>query len=61
MRDVISGTGSRFLLCKLAAVDRRYPKYPPQPLRKCSGYVKESPQNAPFERTAGEGANVEGE
>jgi hypothetical protein len=39
-KDVISGKGSRFLLCLLSLEDRRFPKYPPQPLVQCSGYSK---------------------
>ena len=32
VREVVSGTGSRFLLCQLSQQDRRFPKYPPQPM-----------------------------
>lgn len=39
MREVISGTGSRFLLCTLAACDRLFQKYPQQPVVRCEGYV----------------------
>lgn len=35
---VVSGTGSRFFLCKLSQTDRRFAKYPPQPVVRCSGY-----------------------
>lgn len=35
---VVSGTGSRFYLCRLAQTDRRFVKYPPQPVVRCSGY-----------------------
>jgi hypothetical protein len=38
VRDVISGTGSRFLLCRLSQADSRFPKYPPQPIVACEGY-----------------------
>jgi hypothetical protein len=38
-RTVVSGRGSRFLLCELARQDRRFPKYPPQPVTRCSGYA----------------------
>lgn len=37
-KEIISGTGSRFLLCQLSQADRRFPKYPPQPVGKCVGY-----------------------
>jgi hypothetical protein len=38
MREVVSGTGSRFLLCRLSQTDPRYQKYPPQPVIRCEGY-----------------------
>lgn len=38
LREVISGKGSRFLLCGLSLTDRRLPKYPPQPVVECAGY-----------------------
>jgi hypothetical protein len=38
MREVKTGKGSRFLLCRLAKVDASYPKYPPQPVVHCDGY-----------------------
>ena len=31
--------GSRFYLCRLAASDPRFAKYPPLPVRRCSGFV----------------------
>lgn len=37
-RDVTSGKGSRFLLCRLSQTDRRFPKYPPQPVVQCLGF-----------------------
>jgi hypothetical protein len=37
-REIVSGKGSRFLLCGKAATDRRYPKYPPQPVVQCAGF-----------------------
>lgn len=37
-RTVISGTGSRFLLCTKSQQDKRFPKYPPQPVVRCAGY-----------------------
>lgn len=40
---VISGTGSRFFLCMLAQTDRRYLKYPPQPVVRCSGFEPRKP------------------
>ena len=38
LREVVSGRGSRFLLCLLSQSDKRFPKYPPQPVLKCGGY-----------------------
>lgn len=52
-RDVVSGTGSRFLLCTLSQSDPRYDKYPRQPVVKCSGHMETRrvsegiPPNAP--------------
>lgn len=40
VREIVSGTGSRFLLCRLSQSDARYSKYPPQPMLKCAGSVK---------------------
>ena len=42
LRPILSGKGTRFLLCTMAQVDHRFPKYPPQPDRSCKGFV-ESP------------------
>lgn len=38
LREIISGTGSRFLLCRLSQTDPRFPKYPPQPVIRCNGF-----------------------
>jgi hypothetical protein len=35
-----SSKGSRFRLCRLAATDTRFPKYPPLPVVRCSGYQR---------------------
>ena len=40
VREVISGKGSRFLLCELSKTNRRFEKYPPQPIVGCSGYAR---------------------
>ncbi|MBI1347589.1 hypothetical protein GC163_15015 [bacterium] len=37
-RVITTPKGSRFLMCQLAQRDSRYPKYPPQPVRHCTGY-----------------------
>ncbi|HWC90422.1 MAG TPA: hypothetical protein VG433_12225 [Pirellulales bacterium] len=42
MKEVVSGKGSRFLLCQLSQTDRRFPKYPPQPVIRCDGYAQRS-------------------
>jgi len=39
MREVISGRGSRFLLCEHSRADPRFPKYSPQPVIRCEGHV----------------------
>ncbi|MFM7160131.1 MAG: hypothetical protein ACKO3P_07155 [Planctomycetaceae bacterium] len=41
-RLVISGRGSQFLLCNKTFQDSRFPKYPPQPIAMCSGYLAQS-------------------
>jgi len=38
VREVVSGTGSTFILCRLAQTDKRFSKYPPQPVDQCDGY-----------------------
>jgi len=40
---VTSSKGSRFYLCRLSAVDPRFPKYPPIPVLVCSGFVPARP------------------
>ena len=40
MREIISGKGSRFLLCQFSRIDPRYPKYPPQPVVRCQGFTE---------------------
>jgi hypothetical protein len=37
-RTVTSSRGSRFLLCRLSAVDPWFPRYPVLPVRACGGY-----------------------
>lgn len=39
-KEIVSGKGSRFLLCQLSQSDRRFPKYPPQPVAHCAGYAE---------------------
>jgi hypothetical protein len=38
VRVVVSGKGSRFYLCQLAAADPTFPKYPQLPVLACRGY-----------------------
>ncbi|HIF33973.1 MAG TPA: ACT domain-containing protein [Planctomycetaceae bacterium] len=38
VREVVSGAGSTFLLCKLSQTETSFPKYPPQPVTQCDGY-----------------------
>ena len=42
MKEVVTGKGSRFLLCDKSGTDRRFQKYPPQPVVKCSGFERSS-------------------
>ena len=39
-REVTSGKGSRFLMCRLSLSDARFPKYPPQPVVACAGFER---------------------
>jgi hypothetical protein len=45
VKVVTSSTGSTFVLCSLAATDRRYPKYPRLPVVACGGYVSHADQH----------------
>ena len=47
VREVISGTGSKFLLCQLSQTDKRFSKYPPQPIARCDGH-EEMTKPVPF-------------
>ena len=40
LREIISGKGSRFVMCLLSQTDAQWPKYPPQPVRQCVGYAE---------------------
>ncbi|MBM4077252.1 MAG: hypothetical protein FJ267_16595 [Planctomycetes bacterium] len=40
MKEVVSGKGSRFLMCQKSVADNRFAKYPPQPVVKCVGFEK---------------------
>ena len=43
-RVVRSGRGSVFSLCRLAASDPRFPKYPRVPVLECSGFEERGPE-----------------
>jgi hypothetical protein len=47
MREIISGKGSRFLLCELSRADDRFVKYPRQPVLGCLGYLEKQPPVEP--------------
>src|SRR5262249_26978800 len=47
MREVVTPKGSRFLLCQLSQSDRRYPKYPAQPVLRCGGYEPRREASSP--------------
>ncbi len=42
VKRVSSARGSAFYLCTLAAIDDRFPKYPPLPVSECVGYTPET-------------------
>jgi hypothetical protein len=39
-RQIVSGKGSRFVLCELSRTDPRFPRYPPLPVLACSGFER---------------------
>lgn len=47
VREIVSGTGSKFWLCELSQTDRRFAKYPPQPVATCEGYQSIDQQGQP--------------
>ena len=38
VRLVATARGSTFFLCERSRADPRFPKYPPQPVRACTGF-----------------------
>ena len=52
LREVISGKGSRFLLCQHSSVDDRYPKYPRQPVLACPAFGPAQPPPASVPQAA---------
>lgn len=53
-KEVVSGKGSRFLLCEKSAADNRYSKYPPQPVVQCRGFERNADYNHGAPRCEGE-------
>ncbi len=45
LRAVVSGKGSRFLMCLLSLKDARWKKYPPQPVRQCGGHERRADES----------------
>jgi hypothetical protein len=37
-RVIENRRGSRFIMCELSKTDSRFPKYPPLPVIRCTGY-----------------------
>ena len=54
VRLVRTTRGSSFLRCGLSDEDSRFPKYPPLPVRSCSGFA---PSDDPSNDTDSGGAN----
>jgi len=50
--QVIDGVRSRFYLCRLAAIDPRFRRYPSLPVIACPGH-QEGPPSQPGARSSG--------
>ena len=37
-RQIVSGRGSRFVLCERSRTDPHFPRYPALPVRSCAGF-----------------------
>jgi hypothetical protein len=46
-KAIVSGKGSRFLLCEKSKTDRRFPKYPRQPVIRCQGFAEKNDEGQP--------------
>lgn len=44
LKVISSDKGSTFLMCRRAATDPRFAKYPPQPVRICAGHEAQPAQ-----------------
>jgi hypothetical protein len=42
---VTSSRGAEFTLCRLSAIDPRYPRYPTLPVLQCAGYDARAPRS----------------
>ncbi len=51
LREVVTPKRSRFLMCLLSQTDPRWSKYPPQPVRNCAGYQRQSPTDSETDRS----------
>ncbi|HUO86339.1 MAG TPA: hypothetical protein VM617_03030 [Thermoanaerobaculia bacterium] len=43
-RRLLAARRSTFLFCGLSEVDRRFPRYPPLPVRSCAGFRPRNPR-----------------
>ena len=39
-REVVSAKGGSFMRCRLFPADKRFPKFPPQPVLRCEGWLE---------------------
>ena len=46
-KEIVSSKGSIFLLCEKSETDRRFTKYPPQPVVQCVGYERREESDEP--------------
>lgn len=44
VREIVTPKRSRFLLCRLSQYHPGFVKYPPQPIRQCSGFGEKRTQ-----------------
>jgi hypothetical protein len=53
-RIIENRRGSVFWLCSLSRVDPRFPRYPPLPVRSCTGHEPGEPQGAGEDQQEGQ-------